>query len=56
MSETQEIDLTIADGELLAPVLERLVSAAAARADLPVSRVVDALTVVDAIVAAIVAG
>lgn len=52
MSEAQEIDLTIADGGLLAPVLERLVSAAAARADLPVNRVVDALTVVDAIVAA----
>lgn len=52
MPEAQEIDLTIADRGLLAPVLERLVSAAAARAELPVNRVVDALTIVDAIVAA----
>lgn len=52
MPEAQEIEVTIADGGPVAPVLERLVSAAAARAELPVNRVVDALTVVDSLVAA----
>jgi hypothetical protein len=44
------IDLSIGSPELAGPVLERLVSAAAARAELPVDRVVNALTVVDVLV------
>jgi hypothetical protein len=44
------IDLSIADPRLAGPVLERLVSAAAAQAELPVDRVVNALTVVDVLV------
>lgn len=48
----QVVHVTIADPRLSAPVLERLVSAAAARAELPVDRVVNALTVVDQMVAA----
>jgi hypothetical protein len=44
--------LTINDSKLAQPVLERLVSAAAAQANLPVDRVINALTVVDALVSA----
>jgi hypothetical protein len=46
-SEAQVIDLSIGDPRFAGPILERLVSAAAARAELPVDRVVNALTVVD---------
>jgi hypothetical protein len=46
----QAIELSIGSPELAGPVLERLVSAAAARAELPVDRVVDALTIVDVLV------
>lgn len=46
----QVIDLSIGDPRFAGPILERLVSAAAARAELPVDRVVNALTVVDALV------
>lgn len=51
-AERSRVNLKINDRALAAPVLERLVSAAAVRADLPVDRIVDALTVVDAFVAA----
>jgi len=46
----QVVDVSIGDPRFAAAVLERLVSAAAARADLPVDRVINALTVVDALV------
>jgi serine/threonine-protein kinase RsbW len=49
----QAIELSIGSPELAGPVLERLVSAAAARAELPVDRVVNALTVVDVLVHAV---
>ena len=45
----QVVEVSIRDPRCAAPVLERLVSAAAARAELPVDRVVNALTVVDAL-------
>jgi len=48
----QIVDVTIDDPRLFGPVLERLVSAAAARAEMPVDRVINALTVVDQLVAA----
>jgi len=44
------VELTVNDGELSAPVLERLVSAAATRADLSIDRIVNALAAVDALV------
>jgi hypothetical protein len=44
------VDVSIGDPRFAAAVLERLVSAAAARAELPVDRVINALTVVDALV------
>jgi hypothetical protein len=47
-----EVRLAIAKEGLTGPVLERLVSAAAARADLTVDRMVNALTAVDALVGA----
>lgn len=46
----QVVELEIGDPKLTGPVLERLVSAAAARASLPVDRVVNAMTLVDALV------
>ena len=46
------VKLTINEPALAAPVLERLVSAAAAQAQMPVDRVVNALTAVDGLVAA----
>lgn len=46
------VNLTINDSALAAPVLERLVSAAAAQANMPVDRVINALTVVDVLVSA----
>ena len=46
------VTLTINDPTLAGPVLERLVSAAAARAEMPVDRVVNALTATDGLVAA----
>ena len=46
------VELTVSDGEFSAPVLERLISAAASRADLPIDRIVDALAAVDALVVA----
>ena len=46
----QVVDVSIGDPRFAAAVLERLVSAAAARAELPVDRVVNAMTVVDALV------
>lgn len=46
----QIVDVSIGDPRFSAAVLERLVSAAAARAGLPVDRVVNALTLVDALV------
>jgi hypothetical protein len=46
----QFVDVSIGDPRFSAAVLERLVSAAAARADLPIDRVVNAMTVVDALV------
>jgi hypothetical protein len=46
----QVVDVSIGDPRFAGAVLERLVSAAAARAALPVDRVINALTVVDAIV------
>lgn len=49
-TEDQFVDVSISDPRLSSAVLERLVSAAAARAALPVDRVVNALTVVDALV------
>lgn len=52
MPEPRSIELTVDKGGPFGAVVERLVSAAAARADLPVDRVMDALTVVDALVAA----
>jgi hypothetical protein len=44
------VDVSIGDPRFVPAVLERLVSAAAARAQLPIDRVVNAMTVVDAIV------
>jgi hypothetical protein len=44
------VELSIGDPRFASPVLERLISAAAARAGLPVDRVVDAMTTVDALV------
>lgn len=44
-----EFEVSIGDPRLAAPVLERLVSAAAVRAALPVDRVVNAMTAVDAL-------
>lgn len=44
------VDVSIGDPRFSAAVLERLVSAAAARAELPIDRVINAMTVVDAIV------
>lgn len=44
------VDLSIGDPRIAGPVLERLVSAAATRAELPVDRVINALTVVDAVI------
>lgn len=54
MSDPQRsrVNVRIDDRSLAGPVLERLVSAAAVRADLPVDRVVDAMTIVDVVVAA----
>ena len=49
-TEEQFVDVSIGDPRFSAAVLERLVSAAAARAELPIDRVVNAMTVVDAIV------
>lgn len=49
-TDHQSVDISIGDPRFSAAVLERLVSAAAARAELPVDRVVNAMTVVDAIV------
>jgi hypothetical protein len=49
-SRSTEVQLTIAKADLAGPVLERLVSAAAARADLTVDRMFNALTAVDALV------
>lgn len=46
----QVVDVSIGDPRFAGAVLERLVSAAAARAELPVDRVINALTVVDALV------
>jgi hypothetical protein len=46
----QIVSVSIGEPSFAQPVLERLVSAAAARADLPVDRLVNALTVVDALV------
>lgn len=46
----QFVDVSIGDPRLSAAVLERLVSAAAARAELPIDRVVNAMTVVDALI------
>jgi hypothetical protein len=46
----QFVDVTIGDPSFSAAVLERLVSAAAARAELPIDRVVNAMTLVDALV------
>ena len=46
----QSVDVSIGDPRFSAAVLERLVSAAAARADLPIDRVVNAMTLVDALV------
>jgi hypothetical protein len=46
----QFVDVSIGDPRFAASVLERLVSAAAARADLPIDRVVNAMTLVDALV------
>ena len=51
-SSPSRVNLTISDLSVVGPVLERLVSAAAVRADLPVDRVINAMTVVDAFVAA----
>jgi hypothetical protein len=44
------VELTMSDGQLSAPVLERLISAAATRADLSIDRIVNALAAVDALV------
>ncbi|MGH2959336.1 MAG: hypothetical protein ACRDKE_07005 [Solirubrobacterales bacterium] len=44
------VDVSIGDPRFVSAVLERLVSAAAARAELPVDRVINAMTVVDALV------
>jgi hypothetical protein len=54
MSEasTSQVEIVVKSGAHVAPVLERLVSAAAARAELPIDRVVNALTIVDVLVAA----
>lgn len=49
-SHANTIDLSLGDPRFAAPVLERLVSAAATRAELPVDRVINAMTVVDALV------
>lgn len=49
-SQANIVDLSLGDPRFAAPVLERLVSAAATRAELPVDRVVNALTVIDALV------
>jgi hypothetical protein len=46
----QFVDVSIGDARFSAALLERLVSAAAARADLPIDRVVNAMTVIDALV------
>lgn len=46
------IRLTVRDSSLVAPVLERLVSAAAVQAELPVDRLVNALAAVDALASA----
>ena len=46
------VELTFADAELSAPVLERLISAAATRADLSIDRIVNALAAVDALIGA----
>lgn len=51
-AERSRVNLKIHDRAIAGPVLERLVSAAAVRADLSVDRIVDAMTVVDAFVAA----
>jgi hypothetical protein len=48
--QESSVDVSIGDPRFASAVLERLVSAAAARADLPIDRVVNALTVVDALV------
>ncbi|MBJ7354540.1 MAG: hypothetical protein JHC98_06910 [Thermoleophilaceae bacterium] len=50
VSDEEIVDVSIADPRLASAVLERLVSAAAARAEFPVDRVVNALTVVDALI------
>lgn len=57
MSERREstdgvVRLLIGDPSLIAPVLERLVSAAAVQAALPVDRLVNALAAVDALASA----
>ncbi|MGK2878936.1 MAG: hypothetical protein ACSLFF_10260 [Solirubrobacterales bacterium] len=49
----QFVAVSISDRRFAAPVLERLVSAAAARAELPVDRVINALTVVDSLLHAV---
>ncbi len=48
-----ELELTIGDPALGGPVLERLVSAAAAKAGLPVDRLINAMTLTDSLVHAI---
>lgn len=47
--QASRVELSIGLPQLGPAVLERLVSATAARADLPVDRVVDAMTLVDAL-------
>jgi hypothetical protein len=44
------VDVSIGDARFAPAVLERLISAAAARAQLPIDRVVNAMTAVDALV------
>lgn len=49
-SEPAVVELVVKDGDLSGPVLERLISAAASRADLSIDRIVNALAAVDALV------
>ncbi len=51
--EARNVTASFGDPALVAPVLERLVSTAAAQADMPAERLIDMLTAVDALASGI---